>query len=36
MKRCPQCKSANYCSHECQTAAWNGGHKTACKQILRK
>ena len=36
MKRCPQCKCAYYCSRECQAAAWNSGHKTACKQIRRK
>ena len=27
---------ADYCSRECQAAAWNGGHKAACKQIRRK
>ncbi len=36
MKRCPRCNCAFYCSRECQAAAWNGGHKAACKQIRRK
>ena len=36
MKCCARCKCAYYCSRKCQAAAWNGGHKAACKQIQRK
>jgi hypothetical protein len=31
MKKCSQCKSAEYCSKECQLADWRGGHKKDCK-----
>lgn len=30
-KRCSRCKTARYCSLECQTKHWNQGHKLDCK-----
>ena len=30
--RCSRCKSAFYCSRECQSAHWKGGHKAKCTQ----
>ena len=30
--RCSRCKSAFYCSRECQSAHWKGGHKAKCNQ----
>jgi hypothetical protein len=29
-KKCARCMKATYCSKECQTAHWKGGHKSAC------
>lgn len=29
--RCAQCKTARYCSKECQKANWRAGHKQLCK-----
>jgi hypothetical protein len=31
LRRCTGCKSANYCSKECQTAHWHSGHRDTCK-----
>ena len=31
VKRCSRCKSASYCSADCQKAAWKG-HKNMCKK----
>lgn len=31
-KQCARCKSARYCSKECQIADWKAGHKLKCKQ----
>lgn len=30
--RCGRCKAVWYCSKECQTTAWHGGHRRACVQ----
>jgi hypothetical protein len=30
LKKCSQCKSVQYCSKECQVAAWRAGHKKEC------
>lgn len=30
-KRCSRCKTARYCSLECQTKHWNQGHKLDCR-----
>ncbi|KJE93121.1 hypothetical protein CAOG_03954 [Capsaspora owczarzaki ATCC 30864] len=35
MKRCAQCRRAQYCSVECQRAAWHGGHKAECAAWVR-
>lgn len=32
-KRCSNCRSAFYCSKECQAMAWKSGHKIECKEI---
>ena len=29
---CSRCKSASYCSKECQVADWKRGHKLSCQQ----
>ena len=29
-RKCPKCESVHYCSHDCQRAAWVGGHWAAC------
>ena len=34
--RCISCKLVNYCSRECQKAAWKGGHKKVCKKYSSK
>ena len=34
--RCGGCGETTYCSKECQTAAWNAGHKRECKKIKKK
>jgi len=30
LKDCTRCKAVAYCSKECQTAHWKGGHKAGC------
>jgi hypothetical protein len=35
LKKCSQCKSAEYCSKECQVADWKGLHKKHCKELER-
>ena len=32
LKKCSRCKSATYCSKECQAADWDSHHKTICKK----
>lgn len=32
--RCSRCKTARYCSRECQLAHFRGGHKKVCKQVF--
>eukprot|EP00798_Chlamydomonas_sp_ICE-L_P007285 gene7285-401_t len=34
--RCSACRSARYCSKECQTAHWASGHKKECKKLQQK
>ena len=34
LKDCARCKTP-YCSQDCQTAHWNGGHKKKCKKIAK-
>ena len=34
--RCVQCKTAIYCSKNCQIKAWQAGHKSECKQTEGK
>ena len=31
LQACGACQAVQYCSKECRTAAWNGGHKEQCK-----
>lgn len=31
---CTRCRSAIFCSKDCQIAAWKNGHKTECKKVL--
>ena len=35
LKHCKRCKTANYCSKECQTKDWEKRHKKDCKEIRR-
>mmetsp|Transcript_28002 Transcript_28002/g.50694 ORF Transcript_28002/g.50694 Transcript_28002/m.50694 type:complete len:97 (-) Transcript_28002:588-878(-) len=30
---CVRCESASYCSKQCQTKYWKGGHKKECRII---
>ena len=32
LKRCSRCKLMFYCGPDCQRAAWNAGHKHACRR----
>jgi len=34
--KCGECKAARYCSKECQTKAWKGGHKQQCKILCAR
>ncbi|CAA6671048.1 unnamed protein product [Spirodela intermedia] len=31
-KKCSRCKSVRYCSQECQSKHWKGGHNRICKE----
>ncbi|KIJ50099.1 hypothetical protein M422DRAFT_245902 [Sphaerobolus stellatus SS14] len=33
LKRCGRCEYTLYCSHDCQTADWNNGHKDFCRRM---
>ena len=33
--RCSRCKSAKYCSKECQETQWHAGHKEICKKLKK-
>ena len=35
MKRCTKCKTAHYCSKECQVKDWEQKHKVHCKEMRR-
>ena len=36
-KTCAKCKTALYCSRECQLEGWNvSGHKYECKKLRKK
>lgn len=35
-KKCNACKTANYCSRECQVADWKSGHKEQCKEYKKE
>ena len=30
IRQCSRCRTVNYCSKQCQKAAWKSGHKEAC------
>lgn len=32
--KCSGCKIVYYCTRECQTSHWKGGHKLECKQLI--
>lgn len=34
-KRCTGCRTALYCSTECQLVHWRNGHKQACKKLKK-
>ncbi|HSW73406.1 MAG TPA: zinc finger MYND domain-containing protein [Chlamydiales bacterium] len=36
IKRCSRCKTAIYCSTDCQTKHWEAGHKDVCKAPTAK
>ena len=36
LQSCSGCKRVHYCSKQCQVAAWNGGHKTECRQLAQE
>jgi hypothetical protein len=36
LKKCSQCKTAVYCSKECQLADWRAEHKKECKEIKQR
>ena len=33
VSKCSRCKAARYCSKECQTKSWKGGHREACGEL---
>ena len=33
LRMCASCRSARYCSRECQVAAWKHGHKQECGRL---
>ena len=35
LKHCKKCKTANYCSKECQSKDWEKRHKKDCKEMRR-
>ena len=35
LQACAGCERVSYCSTECQTIAWKGGHKDTCKKLVR-
>ena len=35
LKTCSACRTARYCSRECQAQNWKGVHKNECKEIKR-
>ena len=35
LKQCIKCKTAKYCSKDCQTKDWDRKHKSQCKEIRR-
>ena len=35
LKTCSRCKTAKYCSQECQTDDWKKKHKIHCREIMR-
>ena len=36
LKNCARCKSAQYCSRECQVKDWKSGHKKLCKELQKR
>ena len=36
LERCSKCKAVSYCSKECQSEHWYGGHKEECKRIRKE
>lgn len=34
MRKCGRCKRVHYCSKECQTEDWRGGHREKCDRFI--
>ncbi|KAI9013650.1 hypothetical protein DFJ74DRAFT_733746 [Hyaloraphidium curvatum] len=35
LRKCGRCKTAHYCSVECQKRAWAGGHRKVCTEVKK-
>lgn len=36
LRKCALCKTAMYCSKECQTQSWKTVHKAECKELVQQ